>query len=161
LPHKDFHAPLHHQNRPETRHDPCLQLADWYDFADIAETGSQLLTMEFLMSLGIEETPKTTKIYFRFFYEQYELTTKELSVALCFSKKCFLDPSALVKTINMIAQPGGTKFLKSLLASKNSIVSIHNPTLRLLAKWLCMVVHPHSNLCLCSLLELQLLWLKR
>jgi hypothetical protein len=45
----------------------AFSYAGWYDFADIIETGSQLLTMEFLMSLGIEETAKTTKIYFRFF----------------------------------------------------------------------------------------------
>jgi hypothetical protein len=45
----------------------AFSYAGWYDFADITEIGSQLLTMEFLMSLGIEETAKTTKIYFRLF----------------------------------------------------------------------------------------------
>jgi len=38
--------------------------------------------------------------------------------------------------------------------SKNSIVSIHNPTLRFLAKWLAMVVHSRTDLRLCSLPEL-------
>jgi len=37
----------------------------WEDFADIVEPGSQLLTMEFLISLAIEETSTETKIYFR------------------------------------------------------------------------------------------------
>jgi hypothetical protein len=37
-------------------------------------------------------------------------------------------------------------------------VSIHNPTLRLLAKWLCMVVHPRSNLSFYSLPELRYLF---
>ena len=37
----------------------------WEDFADIVEPGSQLLTMEFLISLAIEETSTKTKIYFR------------------------------------------------------------------------------------------------
>jgi hypothetical protein len=50
--------------------------------------------MEFFISLSIEETAKTTKIYFRFFDEQYELTPKELTVALGFRKKCLLDPNA-------------------------------------------------------------------
>jgi hypothetical protein len=75
----------------------AFSYAGWYDSADITEIGSQLLTMEFLMSLGIEETTKITKIYFLFFDEQYELTVKELSVALGFSKKCLPDPNALVK----------------------------------------------------------------
>jgi hypothetical protein len=39
----------------------AFSYAIWYNFADITEIGSQLLTMEFLMSLGIEEIAKTTK----------------------------------------------------------------------------------------------------
>jgi hypothetical protein len=46
--------------------------AGWEDFTDITEVGSQLLTTEFLMSVSIEETGKTTKVYFCFFNEQYE-----------------------------------------------------------------------------------------
>ena len=44
------------------------------------------------------------------------------------------------------------------MSSKNSIVSIHNPTLRFLAKWLAMVVHSCTDLHLCSLPELQCLY---
>ena len=44
------------------------------------------------------------------------------------------------------------------MSSKNNIVSIHNPTLRFLAKWLAMVVHPRTDLRLCSLPELQCLY---
>ena len=44
------------------------------------------------------------------------------------------------------------------VSSKNSIVSIHNPTLRFLAKWLAMVVHSRTDLHLCSLPELQCLY---
>jgi len=46
----------------------------WENFADIVEPGSQLLTMEFLMSLTIEETNTETKVYFWFFNEQFEMT---------------------------------------------------------------------------------------
>jgi hypothetical protein len=108
--------------------------AGWYDFANIAETGSQLLTMEFLMSLSIEEMAKTTKIYFCFFDEQYELTARELSVALGFSKKCLLDPNALVKDYQYDHTTWWNEISKEPVTSKNSIVSIHNPILRLLAK---------------------------
>jgi hypothetical protein len=34
----------------------------WENFADIVEPGSHLLTMEFLMSLTIEETSTETKV---------------------------------------------------------------------------------------------------
>ena len=35
----------------------------WENFVDIVEPGSQLLTMEFLISLAIEETGAKTKVY--------------------------------------------------------------------------------------------------
>ena len=44
------------------------------------------------------------------------------------------------------------------MSSKNSIVSIQNPTLRVQAKWLAMVVHPCADLRLYSLAELQYLY---
>jgi hypothetical protein len=106
------------------------------------------------MSLSIEETGKTTKVYFHFFNEQYELTLKELSVALDFNEKRLLDPNALSKDHQYDRTTWWNSISEEPVSSKNSIVSIHNPTLRLLTKWLCMVVHPHSNLCLCSSPEL-------
>jgi hypothetical protein len=130
----------------------------WYDFANITKTSSQLLTMEFLMSLGTEEIAKTTKIYFHFFDEKYELTAKELSVGLGFSKKCLLDPNALIKDYQYDRTTWWNEISEEPVSSKNSIVSIHNPTLRLLAKLLCMVVHPRFDLRLCSIFSL---WLKR
>jgi hypothetical protein len=106
----------------------------WEDFADIIEAGLQLLTIEFLMSLSIEEMGKTTKIYFRFFNEQYELTAKDLSVALDFHKKFLLDPNAVTKDHQYNRTTWWNSISKEPVSSKNSIVSIHNPTLRLLAK---------------------------
>ncbi|RLM61207.1 hypothetical protein C2845_PM14G08480 [Panicum miliaceum] len=104
------------------------------------------------------ETAKTSKIYFRFFDEQYELTAKELSVALGFSKECLLDPNAIIKDYQYDCTTWWNEISEEHVSSKNSIVSIHNPTLRLLAKWLCMVVHPRFDLRLCSLPELQYLF---
>ena len=48
----------------------------WENFAYVVELGSQLLTMEFLISLAIEETSTKTKVYFRFFNKQFEMTQK-------------------------------------------------------------------------------------
>jgi len=50
--------------------------AGWEDFTDVFELGSHLLTMEFLISLDVEETSSKTKVYFRFFNEQFEMTVK-------------------------------------------------------------------------------------
>ena len=69
----------------------------WENFADIIEPGSQLLTMEFLMSLTVEETSTETKVYFRFFNEQFEMTLQQFSVVLGFNKRCILDPNTLVE----------------------------------------------------------------
>jgi hypothetical protein len=83
---------------------------------------------------------------------------KELSVALGFSKKWLLDPNALIKDYQYDRTTWWNKISEEPVRNKNSIVSIHNPTLRLLAIWLCMVVHPHSDLRLCSLPELRYLF---
>jgi hypothetical protein len=69
----------------------------WEDFADIVEPGSQVLTMEFLISLAIEETSTETKIHFRLFNEEFVMKLKEFSIALGFHKRCILDPSELAK----------------------------------------------------------------
>ncbi|RLM70255.1 hypothetical protein C2845_PM17G08070 [Panicum miliaceum] len=130
----------------------------WYDFTDMTEPGLKFLTMEFLMTLGFEEEGNTTYIYFRFFDEQFKLTAKELSVALGFDKKCMLDPSVLTKTYKYDRTTWWNKYSEEPVSSKNSIVPIHHPTLRMLAKWIAMVVHPRSDLRLCSLPELQYLF---
>ncbi|RLM69420.1 hypothetical protein C2845_PM17G07120 [Panicum miliaceum] len=130
----------------------------WYNFADMTEPGSKFLTMEFLMTLSFEEVSNTTEIYFHFFDEQFKLMAKELSVALGFDKKCLLDPSVLTKTYKYDRTTWWNEISEEPVSSKNSIVSIHHPTLRMLAKWIGMVVHPRSDLRLCSLPELQYLF---
>ena len=69
----------------------------WENFADIVEADSHLLTMEFHMSLTVEDTNTETKVYFRFFNEQFEMTLQQFSVALGFNKICILDPNTLVE----------------------------------------------------------------
>ena len=72
-------------------------IVGWKDFGDVVEPGSQLLTMEFLISLAIEETSTKTKIYFRLFNEQFVMKLKEFSVTLGFHERSILDPSELAK----------------------------------------------------------------
>ena len=62
----------------------ALTAVRWENFADIVEPGSHLLTMEFLMSLAVEETSTETKVYFRFFKEQFEMTLQQFSVCFGF-----------------------------------------------------------------------------
>ncbi|RLN41173.1 hypothetical protein C2845_PM01G45850 [Panicum miliaceum] len=136
----------------------AFSYAGWYNFANMIEPGLKFLTMEFLKSLRFEETGNTTEIYFCFFDEQYKLMVKKLSFALGFDKKCLLDPSVLAKSYKYDRTTWWNKISKEPVSSKNSIVSIHNPTLRMLAKWICMMVHPLSDLRLCSLPELRYLF---
>ncbi|RLN41975.1 hypothetical protein C2845_PM01G45650 [Panicum miliaceum] len=130
----------------------------WYNFTDMTEPGSKFLTMEFLMTLSFEEVGNNNEIYFRFFDEQFKLTAKELSVALGFDKKWLLDSSVLTKTYKYDPTTWWNEISEEPVSSKNSIVSIHHPALRMLAKWIGMVVHPHSDLRLCSLSEVQYLF---
>ena len=132
----------------------ALTAVGWENFADIVEPGSQLLTMEFLISLAGEETGAETKVYFRLFNEQFEMKLKDSSVALGFHKRCILDPNELAKKHHYDRNSWWSAISNEPVNSKNSIVSIHNPTLMFLAKWLAMVVHPRADLRLCSLPEL-------
>jgi hypothetical protein len=129
----------------------------WENFADIVEPGSQLLTMEFLMSLTVEETNTETKVYFWVFNEQFEMTLQQFSVALGFNKRCILDPNTLAECYEYDRSSWWSAISNEPMGSKNNIVSIHNPTMRFLAKWLAMGVNSCTDLCLCSLPELQYL----
>ena len=75
-----------------------------------------------------------------------------------FHKRCILDPNELAKKHHYDQNTWWSAISNEPVSSKNSIVSIHNPTLRFLAKWLAMVVHPGADLRLCSLPELQYLY---
>ena len=114
----------------------AFTVVEWEEFADIMELGSQLQTMEFLVSLAIEETGTETKIYFRLFNEQFVMKLKEFSIALGFHKRCILDPSELAKKHHYDRNSWWSAISNEPVSSKNNIVCIHKPTLRFLAKWL-------------------------
>ena len=136
----------------------ALTAVGWENFADIVEPGSQLLTMEFLISLAIDETSAETKVYFHLFNEQFEMKLKDISIALGCHKRCILDPNELAKKHRYDRNTWWSAISNEPVSSKNSIVSILNPTLRFLTKWLAMVMHPRADLRLCSLPELQYLY---
>ena len=75
-----------------------------------------------------------------------------------FNKRCILDPNTLVECYEYDRSSWWSVISNEPVSSKNSIVSIHNPTLRFPAKWLSMVVHSRIDLRLCSLPELQCLF---
>ena len=126
----------------------------WSHFANITEPGLHLLTMEFLSTLHVETVGKETKIHFRFFNEFFEMLPKDFSNALGFSKKCILEANALTEYDR---SAWWNEISDEPVSSKNSIVSIHNPTLRVLAKYLAMVVFSRSDLRLCSSSEIMCL----
>ena len=125
--------------------------AGWSRFADITEPGSYLLTMEFLSTLHVETVGKETKIHFCFFNEFFEMLPKDFSNALGFSKKCILEANALA---DYDRSAWWNEISDEPVSSKNSIVSIYNPTLRVLAKYLAMIVFSQADLRLCSSSEI-------
>ena len=125
--------------------------AGWSRFPDITEPGSHLLTMEFLSTLHVETVGKETKIHFRFFNEFFEMLPKDFSNALGFSKKCILEANTLTDDLEYDHSAWWNEISDELVSSKSSIVSIHNPTLRVLAKYLAMVVFSRADLRLSGL----------
>ena len=111
--------------------------------------------MEFLSTLHVETVGKETKIHFRFFNEFFEMLPRDFSNALGFSKKCILEVNALTK---YDCSAWWNEISDEPVSSKNSIVSIHNPTLRVLAKYLAMVLFSRADLRLCSSSDLMCLY---
>ena len=114
--------------------------------------------MEFLSTLHVETVGKETKIHFRFFNEFFEMAIKDFSNALGFSKKCALEATALIDDHDYDRSAWWNEISDEPVSSKNNIVSIHNPTLRVLAKYLAMVVFSRADLRLCSFSELMCLY---
>ena len=96
--------------------------------------------MEFLSTLHVEIIGKETKIHFRFFNKFFEMPIRDFSNALGFSKKCILEANALADELDYDRSAWWNEISDEPVSSKNSIVSIHNPTLRVLVKYLAMVV---------------------
>ena len=106
----------------------------------------------------VETIGKETKIHFRFFNEFFEMLPRDFSNALGFSKKCILEDNALIDDLEYDRSAWWNEISDEPVSSKNSIVSIHNPTLRVLAKYLAMVVFSRADLRLCSSSELMCLY---
>ena len=83
---------------------------------------------------------------------------KDFSNALGFSKKCILGANALANEHEYDRSAWWNEISDEPVSSKNSIVSIHNPTLRVLAKCLAMVVFSRADLRLCSSSELMCIY---
>ena len=86
------------------------------------------------------------------------MNLQQFSVAFVFNKRCIFDPNTLVEHYQYDRCSWWSEISNEPVSSKNNIVSIHNPTLRFLAKWLAMVVHSRTDLRLCSLPKLQCLY---
>ena len=115
--------------------------------------------MEFLSTLHVETVGKETKIQIRFFNEFFEMLPRDFSNALGFSKKCILEAIALTDDLEYDRIAWWNEISDEPVSSKNSIVSIHNPTLRVLAKYLAMVVFfEQTSGCVASSSELMCLY---
>lgn len=81
------------------------------------------------MSLNVEVLLRETRIRFRFFNEEFFLSLKQMSLALGFHKCCILDANTLVKDHRYNRNTWWDTISNDPICSKNSITSIHNPTL--------------------------------
>nr|AAM74467.1 Hypothetical protein similar to putative retroelement [Oryza sativa Japonica Group]AAP53492.2 hypothetical protein LOC_Os10g24380 [Oryza sativa Japonica Group] len=112
----------------------------WQRFAMVDEPSSRLLTLQFLCTLKEIEDG----ISFRFFREEFTLTWKGLSTLLGFHDSC-----------KNYLQKGISGFKKNMfwedtsgapICKKPRMNNIHNPTLRLMHKWIAMTLFPRGDL---------------
>nr|ABA98746.1 hypothetical protein LOC_Os12g33500 [Oryza sativa Japonica Group] len=112
----------------------------WQKFAMVDEPGSRLLTLQFLCTLKEIEDG----ISFRFFHEEFTLTWKGLSTLLGFHDTCKID---LQKGISGFEK---NRFWEDIsgapICKKPRTNDIHNPTLRLMHKWIAMTLFPRGDL---------------
>jgi len=113
--------------------------------------------MEFLTTLHVETVGKETKIYVHFFNKFFEMKLRDFS-SVGFSKKYTLQATARTEEHDYDRSEWWNKISDEPVSSKNNIVSIHDPTLRVLTKYLAMVVFSRADLRLCSSSELMCLF---
>nr|CAD39715.1 OSJNBa0052P16.16 [Oryza sativa Japonica Group] len=112
----------------------------WQRFAVVDEPGSPLRTLQFLCTLKEIEDG----ISFRFFRKEFTLTWKGLSTFLGFHDSCKID---LQKGISGFEKNRFWEDISSApICEKPRTNDIHNPTLRLMHKWIAITLFPRSNL---------------
>ncbi len=112
----------------------------WQRFTVVDEPGSRLLTLQFLCtSKEIEDG-----ISFRFFHNEYTLSWKGLSTLLGFHDSCKID---LQKGISRFEK---NRFWEDIsnapICKKTRTNDNHNPTLRLMHKWIAITLFPRGDL---------------
>ena len=125
---------------------------EWHDITTIPERGSRYLTLQFLCTLQHGDRG----ISFRLFHRNYEITWAELSTTLGFHPRCALSLDHATRHCNR------DDFWKSI-SGRNRFTQprtnhIHNPTLRLMHKWMAMTLFPRQDLRPIRIDELKLLF---
>ena len=112
----------------------------WQRFAVVDEPGSRLLTLQFMCTLKEIEDG----ISFHFFRKEFTLTWKGLSTLLGFHDSCKIN---LQKGISRFEK---NRFWEDIsgapICKKPRTNDIHNPTLRLMHKWIAMTLFPRGDL---------------
>jgi hypothetical protein len=112
----------------------------WQRFAVVDEPGSRLLTLQFLCTLKEVEDG----ISFCFFRKEFTLTWKSLSTLLGIHDSYKID---LLKGISRFEKNRFSEDISGApICKKPRTNDIHNPTLRLMHKWIAMTLFPRSDL---------------
>jgi hypothetical protein len=136
---KAYDPELLHKIGMESEFTLIWQAVGWSGVANVFEKGSRLLTIQFLCTLK----RNFEGITFRIFREEYSLLWKDLATILGFNDRC--------RTEIEINTPQYDKasFWFSITGKsyerkpKNN--DIHNPTLRLMHKWIAMTLFPRPD----------------
>ena len=120
----------------------------------ISKEGSHLLTIQFLCTLQEEDDG----VSFHFFGREYQLSWKNLSLLLGFHRKCIVDFDKAVRDFK--CHSFWTSISGQVIVGKfyPCCNDIHNPTLRLMHKWLALSLFPREDVRLVRNDELKILY---
>jgi hypothetical protein len=118
-----------------------LWIVGWGKLYDKPHLGSQLLTLEFLMTFEIVEKNRKSFVKFRLFRKSFGCDFSRFSELLDFSKSCLPESSAM-RNFNKVefSDAISRKFTRLRFSD------IHNPRLRFLRRWMSITLFPMAEL---------------
>jgi hypothetical protein len=130
-----------------------LRTISWGKLYDDPRQGSRLLTLEFLMTFETVVKNRKSFMKFHLFGKSFGCDLSHFSELLDFSKSC-LPESTAMRNFNKVEFSDAISGKSARLKFSN----IHNPSLRLLHRWMSFTLFPMAELCSITTPELKCLF---
>jgi hypothetical protein len=125
----------------------------WGKLYDEPHLGSRLLTLEFLMTFETIQKNRKSFVKFRLFRKSFGCDFSRFSELLDFSKSCLPESSAM-RNFNKVEFSDAI----SVKSARLRFSYIHNPSLRILHRWMLFTLFPMAKLHFVITLDLKCLF---